>query len=305
MAPSTPSCRCSRSSGRSASVTWLPRPTAGTTPRCTSVTSSAVSCERREGLVDAGQERVEFLRASPSRRRRRRASAPCQVPMASRPCHGSANSRRPSAVGAPHATAGAGRRVTRFMALTSRGDCRTPKPPISRPALAPVALSSTRALMVSIGAVDVVARDHAGNRPALPNRLDGIHVVGQDRAGAHGGDGHGKRETFGVRRAVVVPHADGPVAEQRRRCRARPAPRRRRCGLRAGAGDRGTPALRPGVSAASRAKPGAEQARRLAVRCRRPARQTPGARSSAGPCAPTCAARAPTAAAAAGSTDCR
>ena len=46
---------------------------------------------------------------------------PCHVPIDSFPCQGSANSRRPSAVGAPQATAGAGRRVTRFSALTSSG----------------------------------------------------------------------------------------------------------------------------------------------------------------------------------------
>src|SRR4051794_13325782 len=75
---------------------------------------------------------------------------PCHVPIDNRPCHGKANSSRPDALGAPHATSGARRVVTRFIALTSGGEERTPKAAIRRPAAAPVALIVTFAVIRNV-----------------------------------------------------------------------------------------------------------------------------------------------------------
>ena len=143
MAPSTPSCRCSRRMGRSASPNDPPMPPAGTTPRWTSVMSSGDSCSdgnasltsRRNAWHSSG---ATMWASAPH------GEGPCHVPIDRRPCHGSANSRRPLRVAAPQAMAGAWRRVTRFIALIRRGGLRTPKAAISRPPAAPVALSTTR-----------------------------------------------------------------------------------------------------------------------------------------------------------------
>ena len=101
---------------------------AGTTPRCTSVTSrSPMSSDGKAWLI-SGRETVELL----GRHHAGVGAAglePCHVPIDSFPCQGSANSRRPSALGAPQATTGAGRVVTRFSALTSSGAGERRRPP--------------------------------------------------------------------------------------------------------------------------------------------------------------------------------
>ena len=90
-------------------------------------------------------------------------------------------------------------------------------------------------------------------RPAVAHQLDGVDVVGEHRASRGRGTRDGERQSFGMRRAVVVPEANEPGGSSRR-CRCRGVPRPRSLAARQ-MQESGTPRLRSARERASAAKP--------------------------------------------------
>ena len=148
-----PSCRC--------------RPTAGTMPRCTRVTSAARQLQRRECDVRVGDERVDLRRGHRRDRPAATNRADWLVPTIARPRQGTSVSIRPSRAGAASAMSLAGLDVTRFMALTSGNGRVTPNSRMTSPARAPAAFSVTRGLISSVSAGQPIPRAHSRDCPAV------------------------------------------------------------------------------------------------------------------------------------------
>ncbi len=116
---------------------------------------------------------------------------------------------------APHTPPAArARPVTTFIAFTNRGLRRTPIAAISRPAPGPVAFSRTFELMAMTRPPHVIAGRDADDLRSQSKRLDGIDVVGDDRAGGSGRGRDGKGQPLGMCRPVVVPDAKSRVVEE-------------------------------------------------------------------------------------------